>query len=158
MNPFDRVPLDILQNVLGPFLNQETMIALNQVTDPRERIYRKFPKDYAIKHHIRVLILKWKSIMLKINIYHGNDLTDKKHDAIIRLFSDQLIPVNRIIFMHYLKFRVSAINKFTNTLKIKSNSYSMEEKFRIEQYKEISKNALKLIDECKFVREIRLND
>ena len=142
MNPFDHVPLDILQFVLGPFLDQETMIAFNQVTDPRERIYRRFPKDYAIKHHIGVLVAKWKDMLRKIDNYNNKGLGN--NNIILRLFNDQIVPVNIIIFMHYYKFRESVINKFTD----------IKETSRNQKYIHISRQVLEVLEANKFVREI----
>jgi hypothetical protein len=150
MNPFDYVPLDILQFVLGPFLDQETMIAFNQVTDPRERIYRRFPKDYAIKHHIRVLTLKWSTMLHKINRYYDEALWSKKDEAVLKILNDQIIPVNLIIFMHYYRYRESVINKFTDNIqKLKKKSSIIN-----DQYIDISERGLKVIEANKFVREI----
>ena len=150
MNPFDYVPLDILQFVLGRFLDQETMIAFNQVTDPRERIYRRFPKDYAIKHHIRVLTLKWSTMIHKIKRYYDEALWSKKDEAVLKILNDQIIPVNLIIFMHYYRFRESVINKFTDNIqKLKKKSSIIN-----DQYIDISERGLKVIEANKFVREI----
>lgn len=158
MNPFDYVPLDILQFVLGPLLDQETMIAFNQVTDPRERIYRRFPKDYAIKHHIRVLTIKWSTMLHNIDRYHDEASWLKKNDTVVKLYNDQIVPVNLIIFMHYYRFREAVINKLTDNIRrFKHRIYSkddIEEKFINDQYIDISERGLKVIEPNKFVREI----
>jgi hypothetical protein len=158
MNPFDYVPLDILQFVLGPFLDQETMIAFNQVTDPRERIYRRFPKDYATKHHIRVLTIKWSTMLQKINRYQDEASWLKNDTTIVKLLNDQTVPVNLIIFMHYYRFREAVINKFTDNIRrFKHRIYStddIEGKIINDQYLNISERGLKVIEANKFVREI----
>ena len=143
MNPFDKVPLDVLQWVLGPFLDQSSMIALNQVTDPCERIYRRFPKNYAIKHHISVLKDKWKPIMESLEYKTRNE----KCIIIYKILKDQFVPVNTIMYMHNESYYRNLRHKLVEILDQDSAFYSgaPPSKTWIASFKKLASKGLKLL-------------
>jgi len=57
---------------IAPYLNRLERINFNQATlkaFPGERIHKKFPKDYTIKHHILALSRHYNSIVETLNYY-----------------------------------------------------------------------------------------
>ena len=143
MNPFDKVPLDVLQWVLAPFLDQSSMIALNKVTDPRERIYRRFPKDYAIKHHILVLKDKWKPMMESLEDKTRNE----KCLIIYRILKDQFVPVNAIMYIHNKQYYQNLRHKLVEILDPDSNFYNgaPPSKTWIASFKKLASKGLALL-------------
>jgi hypothetical protein len=75
---FDKLPGDVLQHVLNTFLNPLERAVLNESvlqSFPGERVYKKFPAEYATKHHMLIV----KGIYNRIN---------KSINSIINLASD----------------------------------------------------------------------
>ena len=93
-----------------------------------------------------------------IDRYHDEASWLKKNDTVVKLYNDQIVPVNLIIFMHYYKFREAVINKLTDNIRrFKHRIYStddIEGKIINDQYLNISERGLKVIEANKFVREI----
>jgi hypothetical protein len=58
-NIFQSVPHDVLNHVMAPFLDANDRTTFNQVNHPFERVYKKFPTDYAIKKHLIVMKNKY---------------------------------------------------------------------------------------------------
>jgi hypothetical protein len=52
-NIFNFIPNDVLTHVINPFLSGEDRFNFNAVLEPTERLYKKFPTDFAIHHSIR---------------------------------------------------------------------------------------------------------
>jgi len=52
-NIFNFIPNDVLKYVINPFLSGEDRFNFNAVLEPTERLYKKFPTDFAIHHSIR---------------------------------------------------------------------------------------------------------
>jgi hypothetical protein len=143
MNPFDKVPLDVLQWVLAPFLDQFTMIALNQVTDPRERIYRRFPKDYAIKHHLTVIKNKWRTMMTSME----NKTHNEKCIIIYKILKDQFVPVNALMYIHNEEYYKTLKRKLFEILDPDSIFYngSNPSKTWLASFKKLSRKGIILL-------------
>ena len=58
-NIFQSVPHDVLNHVIAPFLDANDRTTFNQINHPFERVYKKFPTDYAIKKHLSVMKNKY---------------------------------------------------------------------------------------------------
>jgi len=68
-NIFNFVAHDVLQHVLSPFLNAEDRFNLNAVLEPTERIFKRFPKDFAEKHAVRIAYMAQKCHAERINFW-----------------------------------------------------------------------------------------
>ena len=66
-NPFAKVPHMVLLKVLNPFLSPLDRASLNGALEWQERIHRPLPADYALKHHLRILLLKNKRMVNELN-------------------------------------------------------------------------------------------
>jgi len=108
---FDIVPYDVLQKVLRPLLDIDSVVNFNRIVDHRDRISRRFPKDYAIKHHIRINTIKWNNMMSKFELE-----TDQKKRSLFlyMIFRDILHPMNSQILWYNEPFRTSIKNRMTH--------------------------------------------
>lgn len=109
MNPFVEVPYDVLQKVLCPYLDMDSMINFNRVVDHRDRVYRRLPKDYAIRHQLRLSSIKWHKMFDKFETIDDRNMKCK---ILYRVFKDIIRPINRVFIWHNSKFRETYINKF----------------------------------------------
>jgi hypothetical protein len=104
---FDIVPYDVLQKVLAPFLDTESVVNFNRIVQQRDRISRRFPKDYAVKHCIRINTVKWNDMMSKFEL----EIDQKKRSLFLnQIFRDILHPMNSQILWHNEGFRKSIMN------------------------------------------------
>ena len=71
---FDSLPGDILQHEINKYLLPLERITLNEVflkRFPKERVYKKFPTDYALRHHI-ILVRR----QFNLNVKRINEILD----------------------------------------------------------------------------------
>jgi len=54
MSVFTALPQDMLQYEAARFLTHADALEFNEVLKNNERVYKKFPNDYAIKHQIHI--------------------------------------------------------------------------------------------------------
>jgi len=66
---FRYVPHDVLQWELSPFLNTYERATFNAVLDPTERVHKRFPKDFAEKHAVRMAYEAQKNHVTLINYW-----------------------------------------------------------------------------------------
>ena len=107
-NPFYYIPNDVLQTVLGPYLDIESMINFNRVVDHNDKVYRRFPEEYAIKHQLLVSSAKYTSML---NRFESTSNYNTKCKILYGLFKDTIQPINRVFLWHHKVFRKKYINK-----------------------------------------------
>jgi hypothetical protein len=109
MTVFARLPQDVLQYVINPYLKHHDRLALNVVLKPDERIYRKIPKDYAIVHEIETKKTLYESMMRRLNYYMNlYDLDNKtnreraliKAELTKKIYAFLCDPLNALLFAH----------------------------------------------------------
>ena len=127
-NPFAHIPYDVLQYVLNGFLTSADRFNFNQVLEPQERIYKRFPKDYAIRHQVLVSKRLWNSITNRVNanIESEGDLS-KVMLSIISWFHYFKEPNNHLS----IRFVEGQKQWFLNVMKRHIHSYYTEEFYNI---------------------------
>jgi hypothetical protein len=111
MTIFSKLPQDMLQHEIARFLDHRDVFAFNEVLDRNERVYKKFPKDYALRHHIlRAQALHTtlsKEAQILINNAHNHNWTVINKmplaplaKALKKLFDFLADPINKPIFMY----------------------------------------------------------
>lgn len=71
MSVFTALPQDMLQWEINRFLDPLSRLHWNEVLKKDERVYKKFPKDYAIKHQIELAQQAYKEIAWKLQLSLG---------------------------------------------------------------------------------------
>ena len=66
-NIFNYIPYDVTQWKINPYLTSEDRGNFNAVLEPTERIYRPFPKDFAIKHSLKTFLASQRARSLTIH-------------------------------------------------------------------------------------------
>jgi hypothetical protein len=66
-NPFATIPHMVLLKALSPFLTPLDRTALNGALEWQERVHKPLPTDYALKHHLRILLRKNKRMVNELN-------------------------------------------------------------------------------------------
>jgi hypothetical protein len=65
-SPFTRLPQDVVQYVINPFLGNMDRAALNTVLKPDERVYKKMPTDFAIAFDIEIKRAQYESMAKRL--------------------------------------------------------------------------------------------
>jgi len=112
MSVFTALPQDMLQHEIARFLTHADALNFNEVLKKDERVYKKLPKDYAIKHQIRLSYESYQEIAKALSFSLGrvNDggwehiHVPKAVKLLKRYFSWFKDPKNHIVLM-YIKGR-----------------------------------------------------
>ena len=93
----ETLPQDVVQWILGPYLDQESMIQFNKVLSPDRRIYRKFEKGFQTTHYCLYIVDKWTSILKSVETLYE----EKRFLRLYNFFQDVIKPENSIVLQTY---------------------------------------------------------
>lgn len=93
----ETLPQDVVQWILGPYLDQESMIQFNKILSPDRRIYRKFKKGFQTTHYCLYMVDKWTSILKSVETLYGK----KRFLRLYNFFQDVIKPENSIVLQTY---------------------------------------------------------
>lgn len=85
-NPFAKVPHMVLLKVLNPFLSPLDRASFNRTLEWQERVYKPLPTDYALKHHLRILLLKNRLMVSELNRFLKIDYNPKATQRVYELY------------------------------------------------------------------------
>lgn len=105
-NAFSLLPHDIKMHEIARFLDHRDTLAFNAVLRRDERVYKKLPVDYALKHALKTKRIHYETIATRLNLLLSNvgewdDVRVRR--AVMELkkvFSFLKDPVNSIIFIY----------------------------------------------------------
>jgi hypothetical protein len=108
---FTLMPQDMLQHEINHFLDPLSRAEFNGVLKPDERVYKKFPLDYALKHAILTAHKAYHAIVAELNYNldnvglgvvdsRGMSFEKKAVKGLRRFFAFFKNPLNSLIFMH----------------------------------------------------------
>jgi hypothetical protein len=113
MSVFTRLPQDMLQHEIARFLTSAETLKFNEVLKKDERVYKKLPADYALKHALITKRAHYEAIATRLNFrlsrldWGGSHYFDWKSSnparaemELKKTFAFFRDPVNAIIFMH----------------------------------------------------------
>jgi hypothetical protein len=101
-NVFSGLPWDMKREI-STYLQRDDGANFNEVLCRDERVYKKFPKDFALKHALCVLKEEHNSIIRRVGIFR--DLEDRYDRAQLRsatncMFRFCMNPRSEIAFMY----------------------------------------------------------
>jgi len=113
MSVFTALPQDMLQWEINRFLDPISRMQWNEVLKKDERVYKKLPTDYALKHALITKRAQYEGIatrlasLLKRLDWGASPYFDWEHSRpalaekeLKKMFAFFRDPVNSIIFMH----------------------------------------------------------
>jgi hypothetical protein len=120
MSVFTALPQDMLQWEISRFLDPVSRADFNAVLKPDERVYKKLPKDYAIKHQIKLSHDSYHSLARDLQFSLGR-LADggwedihlpKALKLLKRFFAFFKDPKNQVVLMYIKGLKRSFANIF----------------------------------------------
>jgi hypothetical protein len=159
-NIFNFVPHDVTQWVLNPFLEPEDRANFNAVLEPTERVYKRLPTDFAIKHFVKTFATLQKAHVTRITeamelceeILVGNAPNDESPLGPLSRYVDFIVsPQAKLIFQHKAKAKQSALNDLNLFLNEDECPFDrfMGMKLRIRIL-----DAIDLVTATEFIREV----
>lgn len=171
-NVFSLLPHDIKMYEITRFLTHADTLSFNSVLRRDERVWKKLPRDYAIKHHI--LTVKTKFDVIAAAAQKAIEDADEKASVInmepiprfvvtlTKLFKFLADPFNKPIFMYQQGLKESQLKTIDYWILDVQND-AENDFWRLlssEQRREIkraAKAAGRAVSETPFVRQISLS-
>ena len=95
----------VLLKALNPFLSPIDRASFNGALEWQERVYKPLPADYALKHHLRMLMRKRSRIVSVLNHMLDVDTCTLHTKAAFHLYGELLDlyknPLNFMMFMYF---------------------------------------------------------
>jgi len=152
-NPFDRFPLDVLQWEISPFLKPLERAAFNQVLSPQERIYKRFPDDYALMHHLRALNTEHNRIAKCLNTAIHFERDFEEMIIASRFLKFMTRPPSLVAFKYIKGFKESFLNVSVATFEdIEPSENGIEREKLVVR----ARKARRIVEAVPFERNIRL--
>jgi hypothetical protein len=125
MTTFSKLPQDMLQHEINRYLDPNSRGDFNAVLKSSERVYKKFPTDYALKHAILTAHKTCRTIVSELyyNLENiGGGIVDsrgvsferKSVKCLRRLFAFFKNPHNSVIFMYISDLKDISISLITS--------------------------------------------
>ena len=156
MSVFTRLPQDMLQHEIARFLTHADVLAFNEVLKKDERVYKKLPADFALKHALRVLKQQHNSIVARYQIYQDAADFPRLRRAAKAMFRFCLTPRSDIVFMHQTGVREIMIRFLTPWVDEDSEVWEGASSARKEKLIGFARASLDVISSMPFVRQVSL--
>ena len=158
-NIFNFVPHDVTQWVLNPFLTAEDRANFNAVLEPTERIYKRLPVDFAIKHSVKAFASTQKAHVARITEAMDlcYELLERGADShtplqpLTRYVDFILSSQAKLIFQHRAKAKQSAINDLN--LFLDENECPFD-RFMCMKMRVRILDAIDVVTATEFIREV----
>lgn len=173
MTVFTKLPQDMLMHEINRFLDPVSRAHFNAVLKPDERVYKKMPTDFALKHEIMALHQTYTIHVDKINAWLAvlEDVPGKENKRALGC-------AKRVIkFIYWLKepraavlvnYKAGMKERFLRMLEIWKGEaeadvgdvwwYDYLPGYRIAHVRDSAAEAYSAIEKLEFVRDIPLSD
>ena len=162
-NVFNFVPQMVTLKVINPFLTAEDRANFNAVLEPTERIYKKLPTDFAIKHGLKTFLTVQKTRIPSVTeamrecqelIIMGITKADKTTLRSIRRYVQFISSLQaRLIFQYKARAKQSALND----LHLFLNEEECVARFIGPKLRQHIEDAISIVYHTDFVRDVSVN-
>jgi len=159
-NIFNFIPHDVTQHVMNPFLTAEDRANFNAVLEPTERVYKRLPSDFAIKHSVKAFASAQKAHAARITeamevcydlLEQGIDRDSNPLRPLARYIDFIISPKAKLIFQHKSKAKQSALNDLNLFLDEQECPF---DRFMCMKMRVRILDAIDLVTATQFIREI----
>jgi len=154
-NCFSLLPWDAKREI-SSYLVLADAATFNEVLRRDERVYKKLPADFALKHELRVLRQKHNSIVKRYEYYQDVDDFRMLRRAAKDMFGFCLHPRSDIVFMHQMGVREKLIGFLAPWVDVGSDVWEGATQGRVEKMIGFARAALQVVSETPFVRQVLL--
>ena len=156
----------MLQWEINRFLDPLSSLQWNEVLKNDERVYKKFPKDYAIKHQIKVSHQAYQDIALKLQFSLGR-VSDGGWDAVHVPKSVKLLrkyfaffkdPKNHVVLMYIKDRKARFLEDIGDWAELDMELYESLSQPEVEALRREALETLNLVADVPFVRNVRVKN
>lgn len=155
-NVFSLLPHDVKMHEITRFLNHRETLALNEVLRRDERVCKKLPTDFALKHALRILKQEHNSIVQRYQIYQDADDFPRLRRAAKDMFRFCLTPRSEIAFQHQTGVREKLLGFLTPWTDERSEFWEGASVKHKEKLLGFARTALVVVGEMHLVRHVPL--
>jgi len=166
MSVFTALPQDMLQHEIAHFLTHTDVLNFNEVLKNNERVYKKLPKNYAIKHQIRLSYESYQEIANALSFSLGRLIhrncehiyITKAVKMLKRYFSWFKDPKNHILLM-YIKGRKEHFLRHIGTwTQHDLHHYEELDEFDVELLRNEALEVSNLLTQIPFIYNVSIAD
>jgi hypothetical protein len=159
MSIFTRLPQDMLQYEIARFLEHRDILSFNEVLKNGERVYKKLPVDYAIKHHILVCKSQFDKIAADAQMWCLMGNIDRLVVTWLKLFKFFANPINKLVFSYQQGVKENQLRTVYNWLEdaVDEEFYTLIDKKQKEELLAAAMAAIDAINGAPFVRHIQVS-
>jgi hypothetical protein len=171
MSVFTALPQDMLQWEIARFLTHKDALNWNEVLKKDERIFKKLPTDYAIKHQIHLSHQGYQDIAWKLQLslgrvgHEGPDgevwpsLDVPKSVKLLRkyfaFFKD---PKNHVVLMYIKGRKARFLENIGQWTELDMELYESLSETEVEELRDEAFDVLNLVADVPFVRDVPVKD
>ena len=165
MSVFTALPQDMLQWEIARFLTHKDALNWNEVLKKDERVFKKLPTDYAIKHQIHLSHESYHSIARKLQFslerlgeagWQGAPGVSvnllKKYFA---FFKD---PKNHVVLMYIKGRKARFLENIGQWTELDMELYESLSETEVEELRDEAFDVLNLVADVPFVRDVPVKD
>jgi hypothetical protein len=168
MSIFSKLPQDMLQHEINHFLDPVSRMAWNDILKKDEKVYRKFPVDYAIRHQIHTSHLAYQAITTKLMYYLEklSTVNTIKYGKLASIYLKKFFaffqnPLNQIVIMHVDGMKeefMTMVEEFTQPdLELYAHLNIFVSRDIVLELRASARYTLKAIAEVPYIRKIAAN-
>jgi hypothetical protein len=166
MSVFTALPQDMLQHEIARFLTHADALNFNEVLKKDERVYKKLPKDYAIKHQIRLSYESYQEIAKALSFSLGrvNDggwehiHVPKAVKLLKRYFSWFKDPKNHIVLMYTKGRQARFLENIGQWTQLDMAFYEELNESEVEALRDEALELLIMLSQIPFIRNVIVAD
>ena len=148
------LPHDVKMHEIARFLDHRDTLAFNSVLRRDERVWKKLPADFALKHALSILKQEHNSIVQRYQIYQDADDFPRLRRAAKAMFRFCLTPRSEIALQYQKGVREILIRFLTPWIDERSEFWQGASVKRKEKMLGFARAALEAVCETPFVRHI----
>jgi hypothetical protein len=152
-NVFSCLPWDMKWEI-STYLERADGANFNEVLRRDERVYKKFPKDFALKHALRILKQENNSIVRRIQIYIDRDDLRWQRRTAKAMFRFCMNPRSEIAFMYQEGHKDKMYRFFEEWVDEDSECYEGASVVHKERLLKYARHALECVSKTPFIRHI----
>jgi len=164
MSVFTALPQEMLQKEIATFLTHAEALKFNKVLKRREWVYKKLPKDYAIKHQLRLSYNSYEAIAKPLSFSLGR-VSDggwehihvpKAVKLLKRYFSWFKDPKNHIVLMYINGRKEQFLETIGLWTQLDLEFYEELHESEIELLRDEALDVFNLLSDIPFIRNVSM--
>jgi hypothetical protein len=164
MSIFTALPQDMLQWEINRFLTHKDALAFNEVLKKDERVYKKLPEDYAIKHQIHISHDSYQKLATALQFSLERTVLFGWQDIpkVVKLLKKYLAwfkdPKNHVAIMYTKGRQERFLENIGQWTELDMELYENLPETVVEELRDDALDMLILVANLKFVRHVNVKD